>query len=413
MMRWQTRAVVGLVLAAPWLMSRPPAAGQWPQTGDGAVHPASAPGTLIRVVGTGAIGFSRDGTPATEAKLNVPHGPAFDAAGTMFFADTLNHRVRKLDGERRLVTVAGTGAAGFRGDSGLATAARVNWPKYVTVDGEGNLYFNDNFNGRVRKVDPQGIITTVAGGGTISAAEAEGALAATATLTGVAALTVDAAGDLLLAHYEGDRVLKVSRGGVLTTVAGGGVPADGVGDGGPATMARLEGPSGLAVDAVGNLYITEFGDADFRSARFGNRVRKVTPDGIISTVAGTGRSGFSGDGGPATAAELTRPITITVDSAGNLFIADWGNYRVRKVTPNGIISTVAGIGKSSQLKEDVPATEAGLRGPFDLSLDREGSLFISDTGFLREDNLGQQDRIVKVVAAAAPGLLAGRPFPRP
>jgi NHL repeat-containing protein len=183
------------------------------------------------------------------------------------------------------------------------------------------------------------------------------------------------------------------------------------GDGGPAVAARLHGPLSVAVDGAGNLYIAEFGSL---YGDVGNRVRKVGPDGIISTVAGiAGAGGFSGDGGPAIGAMLDHPGGVAVDTAGNLFIADWRNNRVRKVDPAGIISTVAGDGSVRFSGEGGPATAAGLRLSFgDVAVDAMGDLFFSDTGYDRSDGQGPDERILKVVGVAAPGLIAGMTFPR-
>jgi hypothetical protein len=164
------------------------------------------------------------------------------------------------------------------------------------------------------------------------------------------------------------------------------------------------------VDAAGNLFIAEYGGLG--STADGNRVRKVSPDGTITTVAGTGTAGFSGDGGRATEATLTRPFHVAVDSTGNLFIADWGNNRVRKVSPDGIITTVAGNGTATFSGEGGPATEAGLRGPWGLAIDAVGNLLITDSASFRSDGLGSSERVLKVFGVAAPGLIAGKPFPQ-
>jgi hypothetical protein len=375
-----------------------------------ATDEAPQPGTLITVAGTGTNDFSGDGGPATQATLSAPRGISMDAAGVLYIVDHGNGRVRKVSADGTIATVAGVGEEGFAGDGGPATEAHLFGPNSSVVDGSGNLYIADLFNHRVRKVSPEGIITTVAGNGD-EGTSGDGSPATKAMLGTPVGTAVDAAGNLYIADHGEGRVRKVSPEGIITTVAGGGEPADGVGDGGPATAAQLSGPTGLALDTAGNLYIAEYGL--LHTTVFGQRVRKVSPDGIITTVAGTGKPGFSGDGGKASEAMVKRPFFVAVDTAGNLYIADWANYRVRKVSPEGIITTVAGSDKQKFSGEGGPATEAGLRGPSGVVVDAAGNLFIADSGFRKGDGLGFGERILKVFGVAAPGLMAGKPFPAP
>jgi hypothetical protein len=372
------------------------------------------PGTITTVAGTGQPGYSGDGGPATEARLNTPFSVVVDAAGNLFFADALNNRVRKVSPAGMISTVAGTGVAEFSGDGGLATQARLNFPTHLALDQAGNLFIADSFNNRVRKVSPEGLITTVAGTGQ-PGFSGDGGLATQARFDGAASIAVDATGNLFIAASVNHRIRKVSPEGIVTTVAGSG-PTGGqgvsAGDGGLATEARLNGPDGLTLDRSGNLFVTETGD--IFGANRGYRVRKVSAAGIITTVAGSDQRGFSGDGGPATQARLDTPFSVAVDTAGNLFIADRDNYRVRKVDPNGIISTVAGIGRQRYAGDGTLATTTGLRGPIGLAVDAAGNLLIADTAVLHEtDGLGNNERVLKVVGAAAPGLIAGEPFPNP
>src|SRR5207249_2826957 len=237
-----------------------------------------------------------------------------------------------------------------------ATQAELWYPFGLAFDAAGNLYIaggNDdtgNRGNRVRRISPAGIITTVAGSGK-QAFSGDGG---PATSAGMSAhdVVADSADNLYIADGANNRIRKVSASGIITTVAGGGNPADGLGDGGPATSARLNGPVGITLDARGNLFIAEAG---------AHRVRMVTPDGVIRTVAGTGKSGFAGDGGPATAAQLDRPKGLAVDDAGHLYIADVGNHRVRMMGPDGTIHTVAGGGSPADgLGDGGPATDARL-----------------------------------------------------
>jgi hypothetical protein len=355
------------------------------------------PGTLVVVAGTGETGFSGDNGPATAARLNSSHDVLVDAAGNLYIADTFNHRVRKIRPDGVILTVAGTGEPGFSGDNGPATAAQLRQPEHVAVDPAGSLYFSDTGNHRVRRVNPDGTLTTVAGTGKEGFSGDNGPATA-ARLSTPTGLALDAAGNLYVAEYGNSRIRRVSPDGTIITVAGGGKPADRVGDGGPATAASLAGPSGLTMDITGSLLIAE---------RIG-RVRKVTPDGVITTVAGTstGAGGSPGDGGPATAAQLARPYDVAVDIAGNLFITESNRNRVRKVDPQGIITTVAGTGEIGFSGAGGPATAARLTGPSGVAVDAAGNLFITTVE-------NPNERVLMVVRAAAPGLLAGRPFPNP
>jgi sugar lactone lactonase YvrE len=388
-----------------------------------------APGTITTVAGTGQPGFSGDNGPAAEAQLDDPFGIAIDAAGNVFIGDGANSRVRKVSPDGIITTVAGNGVSGFSGDGGPATEARLAGALWLASDRVGNLYLSDWSHNRVRKVSPDGIITTVAGTGpTTDEAPGDytgdGGPATAARLYYPQGLAVDAAGNLFIADSENHRIRKVRPDGTITTVAGSGPtgPDKGssTGDGGPAIAATLRGPMCLAVDGSGNLFFTEK-DPLGTSAAVGGytgprfQVRKVSADGIITTVASNGVKGFSGDGGLAMEASLDNPSGVAVDMAGNLFIADYNNYRVRKVDPNGMISTVAGTGMNPYVGDGVLATATGLRGPEGLVIDAAGNLLISDSGEEdhQSDGLPYNERVLKVVGVAAPGLLAGMPFPKP
>jgi sugar lactone lactonase YvrE len=321
-------------------------------------------GIISTIAGTGTSGFSGDGGPAISARLNEPAGVAVDAAGNLFIADTDNNRIRKVTPAGIISTVAGTEAYGFAGDGGPATSAQLASPGGLAVDTTGSLFIADTLNYRIRKVTPAGIISTVAGRGE-PGFSGDGGPATSAQFWFPSAVALDAAGNLFIAD---DRIRKVTPAGIISTVAGNGISGFS-GDGGPATSAQLDEPVGVAVDAVGNLFVADSS---------GNRVRKVSPTGIISTVAGNGTSGFSGDGGPATSAQLQEPQAVAVDAAGNIFIADTNNHRIRKVTPAGIISTVAGNGTSGFGGDAGPATLAQLNEPRGVVVDEVGNLFIAD-----------------------------------
>ena len=254
--------------------------------------------SLYRIDTVAGSAQAGDGGPAVQAQIGTIQGVAADRAGNLYISDTDNHRVRKVNAAGIITTVAGTGAAGVNGDGGPAVSAALNLPYGLAADAAGNLYIADLGNNRVRRVSPDGVISTYAGGGTASD------------------------------------------------------------DGGPAIAAALHTPRNLAIDAVGNLYVSEFE---------GHRVRKVTPDGHIATVAGTGLAGFAGDGGPATAAQLAYPAGLALDRAGNLYIADSQNQRIRQVAAGGAISTAV----------------APLVLPTAVAVDATGKLFIADNGTLR------------------------------
>jgi trimeric autotransporter adhesin len=350
-------------------------------------------GTIEIVAGTAVRGFSGDGGPATEASLWVVRGLALDSKGNLFIADSWNQRVRQVSPGGIITSVAGSGPVGmgagrFWGDGGPATQAGLNEPQGVAVDGTGTLFISEWFSHRVRRVSPDGKITTAAGTGK-QGFSGDGGHATAAALGGPCGLAVDRVGNLFIADFHNRRVRKLTPNGKITTVAGGGTGD--LGDGGPATAAVLDTPAGLAVDGTGNLFI---------ASQNSHRVRKVSPSGTISTVAGSGpgglrAGGFSGDGGPATKALLKFPNAVAVDRAGNLFITDSGNYRVRKVSPDGTITTVVG-GGTHGLVNGIAATAATL-DPFGLAVDGEGNLLVADN----------RNLILQVIGIAGPGLLAG------
>src|ERR1035438_7314213 len=329
----------------------------------------SGGGYLITTVvdSAGSVGFSGDGLAATAAQLNFPTGVAADATGNLFIADTFNNRVRKVSPGGIISTVAGSGARGFSGDGAPAAAAQLNYPQGVAVDATGNLFIADTGNMLIRKVSASGIVTTLAGIAAATGAQGfsgDGGPATAAQLSNPKGLAVDALGNLFIADTGNQRIRKVSA-GIIATVAGGGTfgPGD---DGGPATAAQLYNPVGVAVDAAGNLFIAGTSDP---------RIRKVSASGIITTVAGTGTQGFSGDGGPAAAAWLYEPWGVATDAGGNLFIADAGNQRIRKVTADGIVTTIAGTGAQGSSGDGGPATAAPLDVLFAIATDAKGNLF--------------------------------------
>jgi sugar lactone lactonase YvrE len=337
------------------------------------IYRVAADGTLSVTAGTGTSGFSGDGGPAASAQLNVPVGVAVDAAGNLFIADTLNNRIRKVTPAGIISTVAGTGTSGFSGDGGPATSAQLAFPGGVAVDAAGNLFIADTENDCIRKVAPAGIISTVAGTGT-AGFSGDGGPAAFAKLNVPVGVSVDAAGNLFIADTFNNRIRKVIPAGTISTAAGTGTSGFS-GDDGPAASAQLAFPGSVVVDAAGNLFIAD---------TFNNRIRKVTPAGIISTMAGTRPYGFSGDGGLAVSAQLNHPRGVAVDVVGNLFIADSDNNRIRKVTPAGIISTIAGNGTSGFSGDGGLAASAQLDVPVSVAVDAAGYVYIVDNNRIRK-----------------------------
>lgn len=348
--------------------------------------------TLDAVIGNRIQGYAGDGGPAASAELQFPSGMVFDPAGNLYFADYDNYVVRKVDTAGIITTVAGNGTLGYSGDGGPATSAGMD-PIGVTLDNAGNLYILDYRNNRVRKVTAAtGIITTVVGTG-VRSFGGDGGPATQAEMNWPTGLALDNAGNLYI--VDNSRIRKVSATtGIITTVAGNGTAGYGTagysGDGGPAVDAGIR-PGGLIVDSAGDLYIANHAIpvAVDSNVTFGASVRKVTAaTGIITTIAGTGVPGFSGDGGLATSAELNDPGAMAFDSVGNLYVADAGNNRVREVSATGIITTVVGNGPSYPTPcsfSDGTITGSDMC-PWDLAFDGAGNLYIADAsdGVIRE-----------------------------
>ncbi len=313
-------------------------------------------GVITSAAGDGSGGFTGNGGAATNASM-YPTGVAVDNIGNLFIADSWNNRIRKVDTNGIITTVAGNGAPSFAGDGGAATNAALNYPYSVAVDGAGNLFIADQHNYRIRKVDTNGIIITVVGGGSA---------ATNVYMNSPYGVAVDGAGNLFIADYFNHKIHKVATNNVIITVAGGGSFFD---DGIEATNAALNYPQGIAVDGVGNLFIADWGNS---------RVSKVGTNGIITTVAGNGTYSYSGDGGAATNAAFYFPFGVAVDEVGNLFIADQNNLRIRKVDTNGVITTVAGNGTSGFSGDGGAATNAALFYPYGVAADGSGNLLIAD-----------------------------------
>ena len=408
------------------------------------VRRVSSDGMITTVAGTGVPGFSGDGGPATDAQLKLPGGIAADSAGNLFIADTYNQRIRKVssdgiittvvnsresnpdclaslglfgdcgsgsvavDREGNLffdesgfddfmdpgtylprlrkrspdgviTTVAGNDTPGYSGDGGRAVDAQIHLGSFA-VDGAGALFFSDSAH--IRKISPDGIIITVAGNGKYYPEPIDGIPATSTHLNSPTGVVVDGAGNLFIKEATGIR--RVSPNGIITTVVSGDVCDDG-----PSSIGERPPCIGLAMaaDTAGSLFFQE-NFRTFYSMYFSQayvRIRKLSPDGTITTVAGNGTGGYSGDGGPAVDAQLSSAVDgLTVDAVGNLFIADDFNRRVRKVSPNGIITSVAGNGTLGHSGDGGRATSAELYAPGSVAVDGTGNLFISEIGAIRE-----------------------------
>jgi sugar lactone lactonase YvrE len=334
------------------------------------------PGEINTVAGTVADWiYQEDGVLATNAPVYLPRGVAVDAAGNLFLADASNNRVRRVDAKTGLIsTVAGNGTAGYSGDGGLATVAEINNPGGLILDGAGNLYFVDSNNFLIRRVDAvSGIITRVAGTPDVSGYSGNGGLATSAKLSfsdGTGGLAFDTTGDLYIADSGNNAIREVSAATLdISTVVGTGV-AGYNGDNILAANAQLSGPANVSIDSDGSLYIADLSN---------QRVRKVTAaTGMITTIAGTGTQGFTGDGGIATAAEVNAPAAVLLDPAGNIYIADSGNNRIRKIAvTTSDIRTISGTAEG-ETGDGGPANLATMYGPSSLFFDQSGNLVFSD-----------------------------------
>ena len=389
----------------------------------------AAPRQLFRVEAVAGSGRNGDGGPAAAAQFGAIHGIAADSQGNVYLSDTDHHRVRRVSAAGTVSTIAGTGVAGFSGDGGPAASAQLNLPFGLALDAAGNLYIADLGNGRVRRVNPQGAISTVAGTGAKSDGS-DGGLALNAELRSPRNLVIDSAGNLYISEFEGHRIRRVSLDARISTFAGNGNAGFG-GDGGLAQWAQLAYPAGLFIDRTGNLLIADSGNG---------RVRRVDASGFIRTVvggsestallnpvavasdfagtiyvadatsslraltasgtwrdfAGTAVAGFSGDGGPAARAQLASPAELVLNYAGNLLLAD--GARLRAIDSAGTIRTLAGDGFLRAVGDAGPASEAILSRPSAVALDRYGNLYIADPG---------TRRVRQVSPAGTIGTLAG------
>jgi sugar lactone lactonase YvrE len=389
----------------------------------------TADGTILPIAGTGIAGFSGDGTLATSGQLNGPFGLALDPAGNLYIADSWNDRVRKVALDGTITTVAG-GGKNFGLFNGIATSAALEVPYWVTVDPSGNLVVADTWQGLVRRVSGPNISTVAGGccsagdGGPAITAQFNFSLPSGQAIWG-GALAMDNKGDLYIADTANLRIRMITPDGNIQTVAGNGVSNGDNGDGGPAVAAQINYPYSVAADDAGNFYIGDgllrkvsasgiistladangtplkavyglvvdstgnvrdpgwYSAADSSGNLYAADIHnyvvwKIAPDGTSTIVAGNGTPGFSGDAGPATSAQLDTPTAIAVDAIGDLFIADCFNYRIRIVTPDGIISTIAGNGAQGYSGDGEDAYKATFGLISGMAVDRTGNLYIAD-----------------------------------
>jgi hypothetical protein len=324
------------------------------------------------IAGAGTSSYSGDGGPATLAELGQPVSVAYDASGNVYISDQGNHRIRKITySTGNISTVAGTTTSGYSGDGGLATAAQLYYPSGIAVDGSGNIYFADQYNQRIRKVTAStGVITTIAGTGT-AGFSGDGGAATLAQLDNPVGVALDASGNVYISDQYNQRIRKITVStGNINTIAGTGTYSFS-GDGGAATAATFQNPAGLELDASGNIYIADL---------FNHRIRKITAStGFISTVAGSGTAGYSGDGSSATSANINYPTDVSLDDSGNIYISVQYSHRIRKVSATtGNISTVIGTGTAGYSGDGGPATLANINYPTGIASDAGGNLYVAD-----------------------------------
>ncbi len=368
-MRKYTSILLSIVLSALLFAAFP---GCKPEL----LSPSKTASTTI-IAGSDSAGFA-NGTGAA-ARFNHPFGLTLDKSGNIYVADQGNELIRMITPSAIVSTYAGTvGAVGFANGS---SATSFNKPFGVAADTAGNVYIADAGNNVIRLISPSGTVSTFAGTGIAGAADGKD----TATFSSPLGVAVDVAGNVYVADYENDLIRKISAAGVVSTIAGKrGIKgaADGLD-----TAARFNLPESLAVDAIGNIYVADNGN---------NLIRKITPGGVVSTIAGSGKTGFAD--GSGTSASFNSPFGIAVDAAGNIYVADAGNNRIRKITPAGVVSTFAGSGAKGA--KDAAGVAATFNTPSGIAVDATGNVYVTD----ENNNL-----IRKISPAAIVTTIASRP----
>ena len=335
---------------------------------------------------------------ATPVRLIYPNGLALDDKGDLYISDIGSHAVLKLDRQGGLTVIAGTGEAGYSGDGGPAVKARLHAPHDLTFDAEGRLLIADTYNHRIRRIDSHGVITTVAGNGS-APNTGYGSAAPKDTLNNPQGVAVDRAGNILIADTYNRVVRRLDAGGTMTIIAGSVAGLNG--DGGPANEAQLNLPMAVVASPDGSVYVTDAGNS---------RIRQIMADGKIQTVAGfgggdgLGGAGFAGDGGPAGKAKLFSPADVKVDTAGSLYISDSGNNRIRVISGGraGAITTIAGSGRRGFSGDGKEAVTADLNTPQKIAIAKDGSVFIADRGNQRVRRIDPRGIIQTVAGAGQP-----------
>lgn len=334
-------------------------------------HYSYAQGVITTIAGNGVTQYIGDGWPATSYSLASPAGVCADKAGNVYSCDNVEPRIRKIDKYDTLFTIAGTGTPGYTGDGGMAAFATFGSPASMAIDTSGNLFITDQYNKVIRKINrTTNIVTTVCGSGG-GGFGGDAGPATAANLEQPEGVWVDKQGNIYVVDKGNQRVRKVDvLTGIISTVAGNGTNGYS-GDGGLAVNTRLSFPRGVCSDDAGNVYIADYGN---------NRIRKVEhTTGIITTIAGTGAAGYTGDGGPATAATLVSPYGLYWSSQGRLYIADYGNNVVRAISADGTIRTVAGSGLYGFSGDGGSALSATFQGPKAVYVDDSEYLYIADS----------------------------------
>jgi len=349
--------------------------------------------TLAGLLLAAGLGGQTVTSVAGSSSWGAVYNVTVDGAGNLYVPDLTAHQVYKIDPQGVTVVFAGTGRAGFSGDGGLATVAQLSAPSGTALGPDGSLYISDYNNDRIRKVAPNGLITTIAGG--TGGFAGDGGQATAARLNGPASMAFDAAGNLYFVDFSNFRIRRITPAGVITTVGGTGRFSLS-GDGGLGTATDIYG-YWLAVARDGTIYVGDDGDGRLNGNK---RVRRIATNGIVTTVAGTGISAYSGDGGPAVSAQLKSVSGVALDANGNLYIADAEDVKIRKVAPNGIITTYAGNGLAGVTGDGGPTLQARFNFPSGMTTDANGNLYIADT---------RNDKIRKVSPPPVPQVRTENP----